>query len=76
MEVQWCLFGNNAKNLEIESCTKWILVDSKGSMNPPDSPIATQFLFQNFLRFPVVNLMTFGEESGLVLMFSRRDSCA
>ena len=33
---------------------RWMLVDSSGSMKPLERPIATQFLFQNFLRLPVV----------------------
>ncbi len=33
---------------------RWMLVDSSGSMNPPDRPIATQFFSQSFSRRPAV----------------------
>ncbi len=40
-----------------------MLVDSSGSMKPEARPEATQFLFQNFLRMPVVNLSLRGSAS-------------
>jgi len=42
-----------------------MLVDSKGSRKPPARPSAMQFLFQSFLRRPVVNLKKRGSAFGL-----------
>ena len=43
---------------------RWMLVDSSGSMKPLARPIATTFLFQNFLRLPVAKRSTRGSASG------------
>ena len=48
------LRGNRFSSLEIPDCTRWMLVDSSGSMKPLDRPSATTLRFQHFMRRPVV----------------------
>ena len=51
---------------------RWIEVDSSGSMNPLDKPMATTFLFQNFLRLPVTKRIKRGSASALPSRLPRR----
>ena len=46
---------------------RWMLVDSSGSRKPLARPSATQFLFQNFLRRPVVKRSKRGSASALAV---------
>ena len=53
---------------------RWMLVDSSGSMKPLASPSAMQFLFQNFLRRPVVKLrnLRLGQRLAIEIRQQRR----
>jgi hypothetical protein len=55
--------GNSSRNFTMPRCTRWMLVDSSGSMNPLASPSATQFLLHIFLRRPAVKRRKRGSAS-------------
>ena len=60
----------------IPLCTRWMLVDSSGSMKPLARPRATQLRFQNFLRMPVTNLSGRGSASASPSRFASRVAAA
>ena len=55
---------------------RWMLVDSSGSRKPLARPSATTFLFQHFLRRPVVKRSSLGSASALPSRFASRVAAA